>query len=89
MRPAHAVDRDLREVVERLDAVGAGVVLRGAVADLDQQPAGILGEQRKRVVRGDQVRVDPRAAASAARCRGRGPRRACPTRTAARRPRCR
>ena len=51
-------DRGLGEVVEGVDAVVDGVVLRRAVGHLDHQAARVADQQRERVVAGDQVRLD-------------------------------
>ena len=54
-QPGH---RRLGEVVEQVHAEVVGVVLGGAVGDLDDQAAGVADQQRQRVVAGDQVGVD-------------------------------
>ena len=51
-------DRRLGEVVEGVDAVVDGVVLRGPVGHLDHQAARVADQQRERVVAGDQVGLD-------------------------------
>ena len=51
-------DRGLGEVVERVDPVGGGVVLRGPVGHLDHEAARVADQQRQRVMAGDQVRLD-------------------------------
>ncbi|GLZ48172.1 hypothetical protein Acsp06_43570 [Actinomycetospora sp. NBRC 106375] len=57
VRPRHAVHGDLGEVVEGRDAVVRGVVLRGAVGDLDEEPAGAPDQQRQGEVGGGEVGV--------------------------------
>ena len=58
LRVREPVHRDLRQVVVHRDPVVRRVVLRGAVGDLDHQPAGAVDEQREQVVRRDEVGVD-------------------------------
>jgi hypothetical protein len=58
-RPRHAPDRGLHQVVEERDAVVLGVVLVGAVVDLDDQTAGRADQQRQRDVARDGVGLDP------------------------------
>ena len=48
-------DRGLGEVVEGVDAVVDGVVVRGAVGHLDHEAARLADQQRQRMVAGDQV----------------------------------
>ena len=58
LREREPDDGGLGEVVEGVDAVGDGVVLRRAVGHLDHQPAGVADQQRQREVAGDQVGLD-------------------------------
>ena len=58
MRPAYAVHRGFGEIVEGRQPVMRGVVVGGAVGDLDQQAARSFDQQRQREMRGDEVRVD-------------------------------
>ena len=58
LREGEAIDRDLGEVVEDREPVTGGVVVGGAVGDLDNEASGPVDHQTKHVVGGDQVGLD-------------------------------
>ena len=58
MGPGHARHRHLGEIVERVDPVVVRVVLGGAVRHLDEKTARTLDQQRQRMVRRDQMRMN-------------------------------
>ena len=59
--PGHAPDRRLHEVVEERHPVVVGVVLVGAVVDLDHQPARLPDQEGQGEVAGDGVGLDTQA----------------------------
>ena len=58
VRPGHAYGRHLCQIVEHRQAVMVRIVLRRAIGHLDQEAAGLRDHKWKRIVGGDQMRVD-------------------------------
>ena len=58
MRPRHARHRRLGEIVEGREPIVVGIVLGRAVGHLDEEAARTLDQQRQRMMRRDQMRVD-------------------------------